>query len=296
MRKISLCCMLFLAMPYLGSSCRAQSDLMPAVLIILPERSGSYTPRFSPFCSDRVWLGGQAFDLPTRRFLRRDSSLSCLPAAAIRRQYGTDLNDSLFLWWESDPYANAFYWAQEYRHDTLVLWRYDVQQARQDSFSSLLGGTEVAFGKPGIWVTNHHELILHDRHSGQALNRIRNKAHNGTLMGLTPWGNDVIITERRRLYKRDQNTFGQFFPLPSDLKGCQSPEELEFKGEIRGSRVREENSGYTYYLTAPDQKPVRLPFDWGCCASDYILAVNPPFVWFRLPEKLMMSIHRMRAI
>lgn len=279
-------CFVLLCFPILLN---AQNDTLPAISKIFPDAGDAYEPVFSPFCSDRLWLNEREFDIPSRRFVPKDS-VSCVPTSAQRLWQGSvpvDPNPRR-IQWQADPYDPNLYWTYEYRHDdsvpwlerkdTLILWRYDRKTAQQKSFVSLLQG-EMTIGEPGIWVTNHKELILLDRYSGQVLSRAGNPANGEVLMFLQPWGEDVIITDRW-LYQRAQNRYVSFFALPADMEGCKSPEKTEFHGELCISQVREENNRYTYHLIAPEHSPIVLPFKPKKFSyHDYLLSANPPLAW-----------------
>lgn len=273
-----LCCIAVLG--------QAQTDSLPGVFAIFPEKGDAYTPFFSPFCSDRCWLNNKEFDIPSRRFVPKNTE-PCIPAAARREwhnEYYAD-TEAMGLWWRSDPYDQRFLWMEKHWNNTLFLWRYDQQEARKDSFFSMPGGS-ITFGKPGIWVTNNKELVLLDRRSGQVLCRAGNPENGRIVMDLQASGEDVIVTGRW-LYQRAQNRYVPFFALPSDMEGCKSPQQVEFKQEICCSMVGEPGDHYAYFLRTPNQHFYRLPFDLGCCARNYILAVNAPLAWFCFPDKLL---------
>jgi len=294
MKKIDLCLLLF----FLSARLLAQIDSFPAVTRILPEAGNAYNPVFSPFCSSRCWLNDRAFDIPTRRFVPKDSA-SCVPNSSKRIRHGdapTDPNPT-YLKWQIDPYDSNFLWTYEYRHDdmvpwqdrkdTLILWRYDRNLARQDSFVSLLQG-EMTIGKQGVWVTNLQELVLLDRHTGQVINRAGNPDGGGTrFMSLQPWGDDLVVSDRW-LYLVNQHKYVPFFPLPTEMEGCKSPEKVEFHGEICLSRTLEEGSKYAYHILAPGYRPIRLPFKPNHVSSDHgVLALNPPLAWLCQDDTLI---------
>jgi len=267
---------LFLALLYQPVISCAQNDSLPAVLTIIPESGSTRAPQFSLFCKDRCWLGKQEFDLAERRFVPKDSISSCLPAFARE------------LDWMADPFDTDYFWRYDYQRDSqyqadsLIVWRYDRSTTRLDSFVSLLRGV-MAVGKPGIWVTNHQELVLLDRRTMQVLNRMGNPA-DGQLMYLRPWGDDVLVTNQW-LFHRKTNRYVPFFPLPTDLQDCKSPADIEFVGSACSSMVREDGPP-SCYLTVPDQRPVKLSFGWRYYPRPCILAVNLPLVWFDFPGKV----------
>ena len=267
---------------------QAQHDSFPAILRVFPEKGGAYAPVFSTFCSDRCWLSEREFDLTSMRFVPRDST-SCVPIFTKRIWHGSDPADldPTTLQWQADEYDFNYLWTYEYRSDqlapgggkdTLILWRYDRQKARQDSFASLLQG-EITIGKPGIWVTDHKEMVLLDRRSGQVLSRAENPDGLGVMMRLQAWGDDVIVNDRW-LYQRIHARYVPFFPLPADMEGCNSPQKLEFQGELCLSSIREEGNLYAYYLVAPGHPPIKMPFEPNNFSyQGYLLAANPPLAW-----------------
>ena len=288
----SLCLLSFFSLwAFIGHS-QAQIDSAAAITAFPKQDWFSETPFFCPFDPNYLLLDGRVFHISKRRFLSPDSTYvnTCYPTGASIEQYTPDPEaEPRYHWWEPDPEATDYYWAADEGNDTLVLWRYDRRTDRQDSFlitSVNHHGFEIAWGKPGIWVSDHWNLMLLDRHSGAVLRRIeRPDRDSGSFVSLYPWGDSVLVN-KHWLYQPNSNSYKIFSPLSSDLKECNAPGNVEFKGTVCGSMVQEEND-YTYYLTSPYSPSIRLPFDLGCCAHDYLLAVNPPFVWFRLPEKLM---------
>ncbi|MBC7774290.1 MAG: hypothetical protein H7246_02545 [Phycisphaerae bacterium] len=293
MKKISLCSLLL----FLSGFLLAQLDSFQAVTRIMPIKGEAYEPVFSPFCSNRCWLNNQEFDIPSRHFVPKDS-LSCVPISGKRNWHGnaTDDPSPIKLQWKEDQYDPDLLWTFEYCHDdfvpwqerkdTLVLWRYDRMKVLQDSFVSLIQG-EMTIAKPGIWVTDHQEMVLLDRLSGQVIDRAGNPDGGGRMMSLQPWGDDVIVSDRW-LYLVKQHKYVPFFPLPAEMEGCKSPEKVEFHGEICLSRTLEEGSKYAYHVLAPGHRPIRLPFKPNCRLTDQgFLALNHPLTWLFRDDTLI---------
>ncbi len=266
----------------------AQTNIAPGVLTIKLENKSAYAPVFSPFCDDIVWLRDDAFRLSAQQFLAADSSMTCVPEKARRTYFGTDPIYHRYMRWETDPYNNQYYWSFEYQRDTFILWRYDLEAAKLDSFISLPKGrisVDHAIGKAGIWVASERGLALHDRHTGSIIKRMGRPAESNIILSLRPWGEDILVTDRW-LYRWKENRYEDFFPLPEDLKGCKSPDRVKFYGEACiTSTVGGEDNGE--YLIAAGHKPIRLPFEQHWSIRRYDLAVNPQNAWFSFPDKVL---------
>lgn len=267
----------------------AQIDSLPAVMRILSETGNAYHPVFSPFCNDRCWLNEREFDLVSRRFVPKDSA-SCIPVSGQRIWHASYPLAPIptRLWWKADPYHPNFFWTHEYRQDyqedwmnrvdTLVIWRYDLAKAQQDSFLSIVTG-EINIGKSGIWIQNNKELILLDRLTGKVITRAENPFGPGRGMASQLWGDDLLVSDQL-LYNLVRRDFVPFFPLPSEMEGCKSPEKLEIQGELCLSKVRIEGNVYIYHLIAPGHPPIKLPFTpYYFPYQNHLLAVNPPLAW-----------------
>lgn len=283
---------------FISGLLNAQNDAISAVFKVFPENGHSaYPPVFSPFCLSSCWLGDREFDLLSRHFVPKDS-VSCIPKSAQRFWHGasaSDLNPTR-LWWKADPYDPNLFWTKEYREDdripwqdrvqTLILWRYHQQTAKQDSFISLTSA-DFTLGKAGVWVCNSKELVLLDRHSGQVIQKAENPFGPGRSMNLQPWGDDLIVSEQW-LYQVEKGQFVPFFPLPLDLEGCKSPEKVEFQGELCLSLAQAEGSKYTFHLLAPGQSALTLPIEPRFFSyQGYLLANNPPLAWFCVKDTLI---------
>ncbi|MEO6758544.1 MAG: hypothetical protein ABIO24_03750, partial [Saprospiraceae bacterium] len=301
-------CLLFLVMPALAGRASAQSDSSSAVTIIPAIRGWGEFPLFSPFRPDWVWLRGRPFDLVARQFVSDNLIFSYIPRNARRLRSGNNLREDTYLWWEADPYTDAYYWATDLQHDNRVVWRYDRQNTRIDSFTTFSAKTPAIIGKPGIWVKDSQSLVLLDRSTGQVLRRIADRNTDfGNWSGhfqtsdfirvddqvrgdyawkaLRPWGDDVLVNDLV-LYQNKTNRYVPFFPLPTDMEGCKSPMGLEFKAEVCASRVPDDHNKFPFYVAAPGQNALKLSVDL-TIAPEYLLAANFPFAWFSSPGKLI---------
>lgn len=311
MNTPNFCLAILLALPVFADRSWAQNDPSSTVLIIPATRDWGASPMFSPFSRDWVWLGKRPFDLTTRKFVPEKAIFSYLPESAQHRRPEYYHSDFPQLWWEADPYTNRYYWAtDDQRDDKWVVWRYDRQETRIDSFTTLSTKTPAVLGKPGIWVKDSLGLSLLDRNNGQVLSRIKDEKmdfDSGSSQWyfqpnnfvqvrdqmdedfprrfLRPWGDDVLFNNRW-LYKSKQHRYVPFFPLPADLEDCKSPMRLEFLEEYCCSTVPGDHGFFSLYLNAPDQRALKLPFEQGS-ARRYLLSVDPPFAWLYVPGKLM---------
>jgi tetratricopeptide (TPR) repeat protein len=262
--------------------CSAVAAAQPDSIVVIPAKAGTTQVVFSGFSADRCWLAGQEFDVPGRRFVSADSGASCIPQTARRRRLSWR-DDS--LWWEADPYDKRYFWTYEYWHDSLILWRYNQETTRQDSFLSLPPknvGTEFAVGKPGIWVTNHETLVLLDRHSGQVLHTAQNPFGSGVMMSMRPWGEDVIITDRW-LFNRSTSRYRPFLPVPPEMEGCTSPDQLTFYGQ---TCVVQAAGSKTFIHTPPDRF-ITFPYRTHWQAPMHLLSAEPPLFWLSFPDKIV---------
>jgi hypothetical protein len=258
------------------------------VLAITPGESYISAPVFIPFCSDVVWLEKRAFQLSIQQFLPEDSSINCIPEKARRVYAGTNPKYMRFMRWEADPFDAQYFWTFEYKQDTLCFWRYDLESARLDSFISLVRErttVDHAIGKAGIWAINHQELVLHDRHTGLIHTRAP-KPKEGQIMQLRPWGDDVLVNDRW-LFRRSENRYEDFFPLPADMKGCQTHSGMAFFGESCISSTMGGSYEGAEFLISSGSTPIRLPFNKHWSIRRYDLAVNPPLAWFSFPGKVL---------
>lgn len=291
LKNRSLYLFLFIALPWFAAYSSAQRDSLPSVWTVLPKQYGAQRPFISPFCKDKVWFRDHVYDLPGRRYLLPDDTLSCFPAAAVRIMSGSDPDYPFYLWWRPDPYTDQYYWTDEYRNDTLFIWRYNVRLARQDCFFKQYQANESLIGKAGIWISHNQELVLVDRHSGQVL--LREGTPDSTArysLGLRNWGENIMLNDQR-IYQYAERRYVPFFPLPADMEGCKYPGGKQFDTEVCGSWYAEDaNNQYAYFLSTPSHPPVRLPFKLaanGASIEHQILASNPPLTWFYFPDKLI---------
>ena len=293
MKKIGFCFVLL----SLSWVLKAQNDSFPAVFSVFPEKGEAYAPVLSPFCLNHGWLGEREFDLLSRRFVSSDSA-SCIPKSAQRLWHGASVSDlnPTRLWWKADPYDPNLFWTKDYREDdsvpwqdrvqTLIVWRYNRETAKQDSFVSLVSG-DFTIGKPGIWVTNSKELLLLDRRSGDVILKAENPFGLGRGMSLQPWGDNLIVSDQW-LYQVKQHQYVPFFPLPAEMEGCKSPEKVEFQAELCLSMVRSEGSQYSYHILAPGYPPTQVPFEpVNFSYQNRLLAVNPPLAWLCKKDTLI---------
>ncbi len=268
-----------------------QADSAAAVLTVLPVRSSGYEPVFSPFCPDIVWLGDRAYSFPERRFLSVDSTVACLPAAAVHMIDGSNPAYPYYIWWNTDPYSERYYWAGESWSDSLFLWRYDRQESQKERFVSQAQGYQYLLTPAGLWLSKNQEMVLLDRNTGQELRRVAQAENaSGYSMNLRAWGKDLLVSDHN-IYSLETGQYSPFFPFPAEMQDCRSPDKMQIYKEVCGSWYQNyQENDLVYFLSTPDHVPVRLPFSLnrnGVWMESQILASNPPLTWFYFPDRLL---------
>lgn len=277
MKLRNLSCLLATTVCFLSPLLRAQqtpvADSLPPVVSIAAASGSAWNPQHSPFFPEICRLGKQPYDLVRKAWLSDESVIFPPDMAAPYRRMG----------WLPDAAYPDYYWATVHADSGMTLFRYDRPKARVDSFPGMLNG-ELIPGKAGVWFSDHRQLQLIDRHTGRVIRRKANP-QPGLLMWLRPWGDDVLVTERR-LYVTASDTFIAFVPQPAEVQECRPAEEVFCLGEACISRAYDGNR-YVNFLSTPGNPPLRLPFSLSGSLREHLVALNPPLAWFCFPDRLV---------
>lgn len=272
-----------------------QTDTLPAVLKVYPQSGEAYEPIFSPFCADHCWLSGHEFDLSVGRYMSTGEQ-SCLPPLSIRFADGSDPKyvGREPLRWFQDPYDSRYCWTYDYhrdhisawenQRDTLFIYRFDRVTQQQKAIRTLTQA-EMLIGKSGIWVTSQDGIVLYDKQSGKELAQIKDPFDNNLSLWLHNWGADVVISDRL-IYRVKTGKIEPFFPLPSDMEGCKSPEKVEFYHETAISSVNEGNSDLGFYMYVPNRYAIKLPLKSYNHDPLLILTANTDQAWMMQRDTL----------
>lgn len=272
-RRLLASCSSLLHLVFLQAQTGIPPDSLPARTVVAAETGSAYTPKFSPFYPEICLLSSQSYDLAQKKRVSDAAAFFPPDMPAPYRRMG----------WLPDPAQPEYYWATVQAGPGMTLFRYDRMKARVDSFPGMLN-SELVPGKAGVWLSDHRQLHLIDRHTGRVIRRQANP-QPGLLMWLRPWGDDVLVTERR-LYLTASDTFVAFATQPADMQDCRPVESLFCLGEACISQVYD-GKRFINFLNTPGNLPLRLPFSLSGNLRERFIAINPPLAWFCFSDRLV---------